>query len=266
MAEQNQLPPLDEERLVNMLQKYQPPLSNRFYEKMRTAPWQHHPATLRRQALVLAAFCLLLVFLTSIFTSMPLKAVAQQLAFFFWPEPKDRLIIRTNLPTPDHPGILGPIESFTLDPSEAQSLAGFDILQISPIPTDLTLRGAYYDPDSHAVTLLYEGAGYLLYLTQRQLDETTQAYLSIGASAIVEPVQVRGVHGEYVTGGWKTANNTPQLTSEPGPQATLNVYWDPLLPKYTLLWKEGDIYYILRSLGESGPTRNELVTLAENLK
>ena len=94
---------------------------------------------------------------------------------------------------------------------------------------------------------------------------------AVGASAPVEIVIVRGVPGEFVTGGWMAtdANDRIQATAAPGTQVSLGVYWDPTLPQRILRWQEGNILYeILSTKTAQGITidKDELIAMAESIE
>lgn len=257
---------IDESKLESLLQGFKPIPSSRFAQKIKTAPWiTRTRPSLRRPFLVLVGSTAILALVALAYTITPLHALAQQLFVFFWPEPQDRLVIRTNQPTPEQPNILGGAEYFPLSFEEAQRCVLFPVLQITHPPKDLYFRGAYCEPEEQAVTLLYESSTYRLILTQRHLVDT-QALVSIGASALVEPVLVGRIPGEFVAGSWTTVPTNPKTTQTLGTQAVMDIVWDPLAPKKMLLWQDGEMYYILRGLGEGTPSKEILISIAESLE
>ncbi len=131
---------------------------------------------------------------------------------------------------------------------EAEALVGFDLLTPADLPPGVVLGNVQVvgDPTDQIVRITY-------------VDEQGFSYLSImvsaaehpevvGAGAQVESVQVRGVAGEYVRGGWVGANTTSTTST-----------WDNSFPSGTLSWQEGDVFY---RVSTSQLSKTELITLS----
>jgi len=127
----------------------------------------------------------------------------------------------------------------------------------------MQLVGGRYEIKTLTTVLLYQGAGYNLFLSQRPI-EAGQEYFSIGASAIVESISFGDIQGEYVAGGWVKRSGLP--STEPVPPTELHIQWDETLPQYTLRWQVHDFAYQLRSTGITGPQKDELITLAQTIR
>ncbi|NUM48023.1 MAG: LysM peptidoglycan-binding domain-containing protein, partial [Anaerolineales bacterium] len=66
------------------------------------------------------------------------------------------------------------------------------------------IRGNYSPNEATVAYTLQSRAGNLVTLTERLLTETTPPNLhgAVGASAVIQPVQIHGTMGEYITGSW----------------------------------------------------------------
>jgi hypothetical protein len=183
------------------------------------------------------------------------------------------MVLQVTAPSPGDPNIFGSPGYFNLTLPEAERQAGFKVRTISVsevtylIP-GLEFTGAHYDTNLQAVIIRYSAENHSLFLTQRK-HSTIEEYNTIGPETMVEQVNVRGVMGEYVTGGWKSAE-TPMITPRPGDQVNLDVTWDPSLPQHILRWEEsGFLFEILTSAGlgrQIDIEKEELIKIAESMR
>jgi hypothetical protein len=278
----NKKPP-EEEQIAAWLADFKPQPSARFYQRMESAPWvktsraakkvKNQPGWIARLSgapslrIAAAAAALLAFIIIGTLASPALRAVAQQLMHFFIPAQDDRISVQVTMPFPGEAGSFESADYFSLSLSEAQSLAGFPIKEITRLPPGYAFSGAHFDPTLKAAALRYSDHGSFLVLTQRPSDKVEE-YFSVGASAAVETVEVHGVQGEYVTGGWRV---TPQEsarieTAVPGTQVSLGAYWDPSLPQETLRWQEAGMAYEIRAAGADRPNRDELLEMAGSIR
>ena len=104
-------------------------------------------------------------------------------------------------------------------------------------------------------------------MTQRRLGEIEE-YSSVGASAPVEIVPVRGVEGEYVVGGWRFSSDgeKPSFTAVPNNDVDIGVVWDPELPQRILRWQEEDFIYEILLTGSHSLVKSDLLIIAEQIK
>jgi hypothetical protein len=269
----------DEQHLVDILDRFQPSLSTQFHSRMRDAPWQVKPRYLSRFPLIFrrmlqqpyfpvvaAIFFFVFVLSTSFALSTSIRAAAKQLMIYFLPESADQLDLIVMIPSSSSSPVISSRSDFNLTPAQAMQQAGYEILEINLPNAGLSLVGAQFYPQNHAITLLYEGEGYRLYLTQRQQSRMADVF-SIGASASVEHLVLRNQQAEYVSGGWKLV--TPlsiEAQQKPGTQVNLEAVWDPSLPQQTLRWWENGIIVELRTNGSRSPDKNSLLDLAEGLE
>jgi hypothetical protein len=278
-----------EEDIVSYLETFQPHPSEDYYLRMETAPWtapeqassrftdfmnwltgMDNPFPRPGVHVALAATVLLLVIILVTLASPKLQAVAQQILHFIVPAPTDELALQVTAQPPGTQEPLNASERYPLTSIQAEELSGYPIIVFAQLPEGITLTGAQYNPNLHAVTLRYSGAGQTILFTQRPVGEITE-YATVGASAPVEIVTVHGVPGEFVTGGWivTDTNDRIQATAAPGTQFSLGVYWDPTLPQRILRWQEGNILYeILSTKTAQGITidKDRLIKLAESIE
>jgi len=84
-------------------------------------------------------------------------------------------------------------------------LVGYNPLQLSPLPAGYTFLNGNYSVKDSIVEMYYQTlSGKTVKITQRLVtdNETPTSSDMIGASAVVQPVQINGTIGEYVTGSW----------------------------------------------------------------
>ncbi len=245
------LPKPSEAEIEGLLARIRPQPGNRFYRKMGGAPWQEQPSRssprlLRRLALVMV---IMLAALVVTFTIPSVQATARQLLRFFLPANSDQLMLQTTYHMPDNQVAA----YYSLGFQQAQKLTNYTLRTISSLPDEMAFRGAHVETLLKAVALFYTNGREYLVFTQHPLG-TVEEYSRIGASATVEPVQVRGVQGEYVSGGWvqQTIQPTKTIkeTSLPGTQADLGLYWDAGLPQQFLRWQENGMAYEIIYSGE----------------
>lgn len=147
--------------------------------------------------------------------------------------------------------------SFTLTVAEAETLAGFDVLEPSHLPAGYIFEGAFYDPETQKVALkfvLQNGDNGTLYIYQERGEMTSDP----AVSAYVTPVAVGDAEGQYIQGVWEYAS--PNTTTPT---------WNPRADSYSLAWqRDGFALYIHFLGGETIPPipLSELIAIAESLK
>jgi len=114
--------------------------------------------------------------------------------------------------------------SFTLDVNEAESIAGFDVLEPTWLPPVLFFEGAAFEPEEwdrpkNTVKISYYfssesiGPGLAsngIVISQQPIDSIEDCEMGtgclVGAGAQVETVQIGDTTGEYVVGVWEADN------------------------------------------------------------
>jgi hypothetical protein len=149
--------------------------------------------------------------------------------------------------------------------AEAEQLAGFTLWIPKEIPLNSNFQGAYYEPDTGVVTLVYEftftdrDGGFWVRQGRSPFDISDISSM-VGSSAIVQTVQINDVTGEFVPGVW---------SGDPGDG--LGWVWYTTAAANTLRWQADDTFFELRYgiLGAIPPDpyyyRDNVVMIAESL-
>ena len=266
----------DEQRIEALLSDFKPQPSPRFYDRMRTAPWQEQPQSqasrkirewrlARKSAwIVITGFFVLVFFIYAVFPSV--RVAASQIIHFFLPASSDQLDVQVTLSNPNDLLDFSNPANFPLTMDALRQQVGFKVKQIPSSLGAPPFIGARYDPVYNAVTLLYQAEDYNLLLTQRPL-RNSQDVSSVGANAHVEFVPIGSSQGEFVVGGWKAVSSQPGTAIPASPAVVqINAVWDDNLPQSTLRWQESGYSYELRSSGENRPSQSQLISWANELK
>jgi len=246
-----------------LLSAFHPRPSPGFYKRIQRTPWQRSYQHHLLLKWVISLTIMVAVVIVGFTISPPLQAIARQLFSFFIPDTQDTLEVSIEGITPLELFQYASAENFSLSIEQAEQQAEFSIRQPESLLPGLELIGTRYEPDLHVVILLYQGAGYNLFLSQRSLSDQPE-YFSIGASAQVEIVQIGTFQGEYVAGGWVAVPGT-QL-SDIDSQSTIQAVWDPTLPQFTLRWQSEGFAFELRSSGTNSPQKADLISLAADIR
>ena len=259
----------DEQEIEKLLASFKPRPSARFYRQMKSAPWTNrNPIREAMPGTRQLAFAALMVLVLAIagLASPAVRTMAGQIMHFFLPAAGDQMAIQVTIQPAEEPVLMSTAASFPLSLEEARSRVDYPLKEIPVPPEGMDLNGARYNPELSSISLRYQGIGNILVFTQRPLGDVEE-FSSIGASAPVEILQVRGQDAEYVAGGWQVKSGEAQrmLTAVPGTEVSLGVYWNPDLPQKILRWEEGGMMYELLS---SGPLigKDQLLSIAETIR
>ncbi len=273
-TEQNTHPLIpDEERIGELLHQFRPQPSQRFYERMASAPWvnqnDRNPIHKKNTYLRLSAAFLALVLLFSIslaITFIPsARVAAEQIIHFFIPSSSNELVIHL---TPASPTTLFDFTNpanFPLSVTEVSGKAGYRVSELKSLPANLVFIGARYEPSYNAVLFLFNTNDFQLIFTQRP-KVSGQDVFSIGEGAVITMVKIGNQTGEYVLGGWKATTTQPAPSGTPGETLDLSAVWDNQLPQSTLRWQSDGMVYELRTIGEKIPPQTEIIDWANGLK
>jgi hypothetical protein len=162
--------------------------------------------------------------------------------------------------------------SFTLDIEEAESLAGFDVLEPTWIPPVLFFEGAAFeskewDSPKNTVQISYYfyseniGTGLAsngVVISQQPIESIEDCRMGtdclVGAGAQVEPVQIGDITGEYVVGVWKADNAGNWIWQ-----------YEPYLQR--LRWQENGFAFEILYMGPPEEVRKaDLIAIAESMK
>jgi hypothetical protein len=263
-ARQVKTQPPSEEQIVALLSQIKPRPGRHFYQKMEYAPWESRRSWFTHRLLRPLAITALIItiVLGATFTIPAVQATARQLLNYFLPSSSDQRTVQAPFPLPGSKLDI----YYGLNLEQAQKQSGYPLKTLTVLPDKMAFAGAHVQPSLKAVALRYTNGIDNLIFTQRMLGNVEE-FSSIGASAVVEPIQVRGVQGEFVRGGWKmqTSQSPTQAASNPGTQANLGLYWDADLPQNILRWQENGMSFEIISIGEA-VKKVELVEIANSIR
>jgi hypothetical protein len=132
----------------------------------------------------------------------------------------------------------GDFLSPTCSMEQIRSKVNFPVSELGTIPAGLHFVGATGGPDR--VWILYDNGKYTYGLSITEEPWTGSSELTqwkIGASAVVQTVQIGNVTGEYVRGGF---------VSQPG---QVDQVWDPNIGIQTLHWINDGVFFDMSVLG-----------------
>lgn len=271
----------DISEIESLLREIQPQPSDNFYHRMDKSPWVR---TKREQnywksiidtilqpnfqvkALIIAIL-LFLVLALGFVNTPEFVAIAQQIAKYILPAESDQRYLPIANSVTISPTALETLDNFPLNQEEAQGLVVIQLKRIPISNNNLSFNGARYDPKLKAVTMRYEMDKALILFTQRPINNIEE-YTSVGASAPIESISLRGDTGEYVEGGWKilTEYSDASTTVSPNSNSELAVIWDPDLPQRILRWQEDNTLFEILVTGNHNLERSDIVKIAESIR
>jgi hypothetical protein len=159
---------------------------------------------------------------------------------------------------------------FTLPVTEAESLAGFDVLEPTRVPEVLSLWGAAFESKEwtrkqNTVRIFYSfssdqyGPGLEsngVVLTQQPVESIENCDICdfVGADANVEQVKIGAATGEYVVGVWKA-------------DGAGNWVWEYEPYLQTLRWQANGMAFELLYMGiPEAVTKADMIAMAESMK
>jgi hypothetical protein len=263
----NSQPPSEDEIIV-LLKGFKPQPRPRFYRKIQQAPWfrsqdltNHRiffPAPAFRWGAIALFSFLLLVSLVAAIPS--LRSNASRLFHFFSPYDENWRSIQAIF-TPTSISIPLPETQFPLSLAEARKQAGFTPKEITLLPESVLFDGSAFSIDRAALILHYTGVEKTILLTQRKA-ESVQEYASIGPTAPVQVVELRGTQAEYVSGGWVVEKSPPPDS----PPNTIYLVWDDQSTMRTLRWQEDDFIYEIVTNSPEPFSLTEILAIAESMR
>lgn len=260
-----------EKEVERSLAALRPQPGERFWRRMEQAPWMTAPASRRtpffsrRKAAALSGIAILL-FVAVIAFSPSGRVAALKLFRYFQSAGSDQASVIVTPPGTKSPNLYISKDYFSLTIDEAQNLAGFKVYSLGSLPEGFTFTGGRYDPETDTTALLYSHGEDVLLLTQRRLGKVNETG-SIGASAEVQQVTVRGQTGEYVHGGWRTQpfSSNPLEQAYPATQASLALEWDADLNQALLKWEEDGFAFQILASGLERLDKQTMISFAEGM-
>lgn len=189
----------------------------------------------------------------------PLRTVAQEVINFFIPDQDDSRSEEIYIGGQPH-------ESAEQAPGELVTMfaqAPFDARFPTFIPEGFRVEDARVDHDVAFITLTCTEPWAVL-ITQRVFDGDFQPFAQeVGASAVIETVDINGASGQYVHGTWDVVmpDNFEALRQNSEAQGVaVDSIWDSNLPWGRLVWMNDGILFELMSAGGimSEDSRNSL--------
>jgi len=146
--------------------------------------------------------------------------------------------------------------SFTLTANEAETMAGFDILEPAYLPAGYTLEGFAYDPQTQKVAMKYvsQPNESVLFIYQQPGDFVHDP----AVDAYIKVLPIGDMEGEYLHGAW--------IYDSPD---TITPRWDPQADVYSLSWQQGEFVMSINFINDhiAPPiSETELIAIAESLK
>ena len=235
------------------------------FDALNDPQGQGHPARFLRKnrqfRLVVLSVLGLLVLAGLIFAVPQGRAWADELLHFFTRAGSDNLPVQSwqliplptpGTPTPDPASILDVHQTV----SEVEQLAGNQVFQPAWLPDVLSLVGASFQPDHRIVRIFYrsvESNGLVLTQEPFQRSEDCELCKAVSASAVIEPVQIGPVSGEYVEGVWKLTDQGPVWES------------DPYVKR--IRWQANNVAFELLYMGPPDTlTKDDLTAVAQSIK
>lgn len=238
----------------------------RFYAKMRRAPWAQVPrpdaACARRHASRRLAFGVAAALATvALVAATPQgRALAQTVVQFFTRLQTDtREISSEAAPQPlPYQEECGSVIHPRCSVAEIRERVGFSVVELGTPPEGMSFEGATGGPER--AMLVYRGERGSIILVQSPAGLDDAGVWAVGAGANVETVTIGATSGEYVAGLW-------------GGEALADdaqVAWEDWPATQTLRWEQGGVRYTIAftaAKSGNGPVfgREDLIALAEDL-
>lgn len=197
-------------------------------------------------------------------------ALAQQIIQFYAPNDDDRSEITIHY----NDEVDGPVERYVSPPLEAvASTLPFTAKLPTFLPDGYRLEGAQFNQDLQALDVIYSCEANPAYgFTLFQLSSATElSPVDIGASALIETVQLGAASGQLVNGGWSVVEQAER--PEGVTSLETEMIWDNDIPMFSLNWEsEGMRYSMSNFIGSDLPEnpaclldKNTGISIAESL-
>jgi hypothetical protein len=253
----------DEKQIEQLLEAIPPAPGEGVRTRLASAPWTPRAVARRRVSLVASLVVLGLVVLTA--ATPGGRAWAQGLLSYFTRAGGDTLPAPT-MPTmrwvEQTPGVVAP--TLTPDPNsgaaqaafgdqcgnfddphcsvaQIRGLVDFTVKELGAIPAGMYFVGATGGPGD--AWLFYKAADNSRGVSVNEQPWTgseEQVTWQVGASAVVESIQIGDITGEYVKGSFNMKAGDP------------NVVWDPNFPTQNLRWVQDGILFTVQIFDQSG--------------
>jgi hypothetical protein len=256
----------DEKQLEGLLETDPPAPSGRIDSRLAAAPWTPR-ATARRRISTALSFAVLALAVLVAATPQG-RAFATGVLHFFTHAGSDTLPAGTPLPVgwvDVTPGVPGPTRtpmvafidcgdySLVNGPKcsveQVRARVNFTVEELGTLPAGLQFVGATGGPDSIVILYATEDQNGWLYITEQPVTGSPDQ-TQVGASAVVETVQIGNASGEYVLGTFVHLMNEP----------TIN--WDPNAGIQTVRWADQGVLFEMAAVQSALMPKEAFVALA----
>lgn len=266
------------EQIETALESFQPRPGKHFYRRLAAAPWAQtsHPVsqgeffmkslnTKRLRPLALAISTLILII--GILSTPWGQAIAAEVLGLFIHKNDDVLAISPEEATR---AANPPVEieqptlqyaSASLAVEDATAKLGFDVKEPSVMDPDFGFRDAIIAYEGISLIYDYWRGGRQLVIFQQLMTDSNSTATVVGASAVIEEVQIGEVKGEYVEG---------QFIVLPGATAAI---WKSDVPFRRVRWVNNGVLFEIIAAGGGADEpdlgyigKAELIAIAEGLK
>jgi hypothetical protein len=188
-------------------------------------------------------------------------ALAQQIIQFYTSNDDDRSEITVHY----NDAVDGPVERYISPPLEAvASTLPFTAKLPTFLPAGYRVEGAQFNQELQALDVIYSCEANPAYgFTLFQLSSATELPpIDIGASALIETVQIGAASGQLVKGGWGGVE--PAERPEGVTALEVELVWDNELPMFSLDWESEGMRYSMANFIGSDPSENPACLLDTN--
>ena len=188
-------------------------------------------------------------------------ALAQQIIQFYAPNDDDRSEITVHY----NDAVDGPVERYVSPPLEAvASTLPFTAKLPTFLPAGYRVEGAQFNQELQALEVIYSCEANPAYgFTLFQLSSATELPpVDIGASAVIETVQIGAASGQLVKGGWFVVE--PAELPEGVTSLETEMVWDNQVPMFSLDWESEGMRYSMANFIGSDPSENPGCLLDKN--
>lgn len=210
-----------------------------------------HTAQMRKRSVGKKWLYLAACLCVGVIALSPLPVIAHQFIEIFFVRLSADRMVTDNIATETPEGTQATSVWFTVS-SMAEAESALEMKLKEPtMPTRYTLESVSYRPAPLQVTLVYSRPGRSLIFSQGHKGWMSQT--SVGVSATITSIQIRGVEGEYVEGLW----------TEDGE----HLQWRNGTSFRRLRWQENEMQYEIFAVGGSDDTGDlDIVRLAESIR
>ncbi len=187
--------------------------------------------------------------------------LAQQIIQFYAPNDDDHSEITHHY----NDAVDGPVERYVSPPLETvASTLPFTAKLPTFLPAGYRVEGAQFNQELQALDVIYSCEANTAYgFTLFQLSSATELPpVDIGASALIETVQIGAASGQLVEGGWSVVE--PAERPEGVTSFEAQMVWDNDVPMFSLDWESEGMRYSMSNFIGSDPSENPACLLDKN--